>query len=277
MAFEASSRRIGSMAVNLLRLIVAMLILGMIGLVNHTGFIPTHATAHQWKWLLISGFVGFFVGDLALFRGFVLIGARLMTLLMVLAAPFAAVIGYFWLGETLSLPKIIGMMLSLGGVAWVCLERNADSTTPRHHVTWGITLGVIAALGQGLGAVLTKIGKQDLDAFSTTQVRLITGIVGFMLAIPLMRRSGDVIRGVRDSRAMAFLSLGALAGPALGVSSLNAALARIPVGIAQTLASMVPVMIIPFAIWLRHEKVSARAIVGALIAVSGVAILCLSN
>lgn len=284
LCFEAASKRVGSMAVNLLRLLVAMVLLGCLGLAQSGNFIPTHASAHQWNWLLLSGAIGFFLGDLALFRAYVLIGSRLTTLLMVLSAPFAAITALWWLDEKLSMQSIIGMMVVLAGVAWVCLERNEKNPLPRHHVVWGVVLGIIAAIGQGVGGVLTKVGMFDpsaavnpLNPFDTTQIRILAGIAGFCVAIPAMRRSGDVIRATRHPAAMGFLILGALVGPALGVSCYNASLERIPAGVTNTIASMVPVTIIPFAILIKREHVSLRAIVGAMVAIVGVALLCLSN
>ena len=275
LAFEIASKRVGSVAVNLLRLLIALALLGFITLHRTGHFIPPGVSDHQWRWLLLSGFVGFFVGDMALFRAYVLIGSRLTTLLMVLAAPFGAVCGYFMIGETLTPLKIIGMVIALGGVAWVCAERRENDATPHHHVLIGVMLGIIAAFGQGLGAVLTKIGTQGLNAFEVTQIRVLAGVAGFIIAIPMMRQTGNVILATRNPRAMVFLTIGAIAGPVLGVSSYNYAITKIPVGIAGTLAAMVPVVIIPFVILVKKETVSIRAIVGAIVAVAGAVLLCI--
>lgn len=275
LAFEAASRRVGSVAVNLLRLTVAMILLSLITFTRTGHLIPDHASAHQWKWLLASGFVGFFLGDIALFRAYVLIGARITTLLMVLAAPFGAVCGYFMLHETLTPLKIIGMIITLGGVAWVCAERTENDTRPHHHVVIGVILGIIAAFGQGLGGVLTKVGADGMNAFEITQIRVFAGVAGFLIAIPLMRRTSDVINAVHNRTAMIFLTLGAIAGPVIGVSCYNFAIVRIPVGIVGTLAAMVPVVIIPFAVLVKKESVSIRAVFGACVAVAGAVLLCL--
>jgi len=274
LCFEAASKRVGSVAVNLLRLVVALILLSVIMFCRTGHFAPVEANEHHWRWLLLSGFVGFFIGDIALFRAYVLIGSRLTTLLMVLAAPFGAICSLFMIGETLTPLKITGMIVALAGVAWVCAERNENDTTPHHHVTIGTILGIIAAFGQGLGGVLTKIGAGDLNAFEVTQIRVLAGVAGFLVAIPAMQRISDVVNATRRPVAMGFLIAGAVAGPVLGVSCYNLALVRIPVGIVGTIAAMVPVVIIPFAIFFKREKVSSRAIFGAMIAVIGVVLLC---
>src|SRR4051812_39301362 len=102
-AFEGASRRVGSLPVNLIRLCLAFIGLSLVGLLGaaHRA-IPTDASAHAWKWLLVSGAVGFFIGDLALFRAFVLIGARISSLIMSLAPIIAAITGWLLLDDRLS-------------------------------------------------------------------------------------------------------------------------------------------------------------------------------
>lgn len=128
----------------------------------------------------------------------------------------------------------------------MCAERSENNTTPHHHIIIGVILGIIAAFGQGFGAVLMKIGTQGLNAFEATNIRVIAGVAGFVVAVPVMRRTSDVRNATRNPRAMMFLTLGAIAGPVCGVSSYNFAISMIPVGIVGTLAAMVPVVVLPF-------------------------------
>ena len=88
---------------------MAIVFLGFFGLATRGLFLPTDASLHAWMWLGLSGLVGFTVGDLALFRAFVLIGARRSMLLMSLvpllstlfgccgwARRWASMIGWAW-------------------------------------------------------------------------------------------------------------------------------------------------------------------------------------
>jgi len=313
LSFESASRRAGSIAVNLIRLVIAFVLLCAIGAATRGRFLPTDATAYQWKWLLISGIVGFFIGDLCLFRALVILGARVTTLIMSLAPIIAAVTGYFWLGEQLTSWSFLGMMITLLGIVWVVSERatGADEeevvdpsgeivgaprslalepaspvlTQARNNscdagvAATGIVLATLGAAGQGVGLVITKIGcagAHRYDPFATTQIRVIAGIAVFAIFILAMRRQRDVLAAVRNRWAMLFMSAGAITGPFLGVSMLNASIQRIPTGVAQTIGALVPVLIIPFVVVLKKEHVSVRAILGALIAVAGVAVLMFS-
>jgi drug/metabolite transporter (DMT)-like permease len=74
---------------------------------------------------------------------------------------------------------------------------------------------------------------------------------------------------------MAVMSLGSLFGPFLGVSFSLLAVKHTATGIAATIMAIVPVLIIAPSVALFKEKVTLREIVGALVAVAGVAVLFL--
>ncbi|HRK32464.1 MAG TPA: DMT family transporter [Tepidisphaeraceae bacterium] len=306
-AFENASRRVGSVPVNLIRLLVAFALLSALGWWRFGNVLPAGASAEQWKLLLLSGLLGFFVGDLALFRAFVVLGARLTTLLMCLAPPIAAVTEWLWLGNPITLLQGMGMLVTLAGVSWVVFEKPApEDAAPgpapeyesearlggpgttvleyragqavRHITPWAIFLGVVAAAGQGVGLVCTKVAMSTppaLDAFTATQIRIIAGVATFIGLVVFTGRVGDCGAALRDRTAVLLLTIGAIAGPFLGVSLLNKAVELIPSGVAQTITSLVPVLIIPISVFVLKEQVRWRAVAGALVAVAGVAMLVL--
>ena len=94
-AFESASKKVGSLAVNILRLIIGFIFLTAFAWVYRGLPFPTDATTYQWCWLSLSGFVGFVLGDLFLFKSFTIIGSRFAMLIMTLAPPITAVTGWF--------------------------------------------------------------------------------------------------------------------------------------------------------------------------------------
>ncbi len=275
MAFEEAGRRAGSVPVNLVRLVVAFGFLSLAGWARRGQALPTDATAEQWRWLLWSGVIGFFVGDVTQFRALVLIGARL-TSLVTCTAPIFAMVAERWLLRSGSVGwvGVAGVVVTLAGVAWVVSERN--EAHPRYVVTpWGVLLAFIGAAGQGVGVVLTRRATDVVpyDAFATGQIRMIAGIALFAVFLALTGRTRDVIATLRNGPAMGYLSLGAFGGPFLGVTLLIMSMNHILPSVAQTLTSLVPILIIPFAIAFRNEKVSGRAVLGSVVAVAGVWLL----
>jgi drug/metabolite transporter (DMT)-like permease len=128
LAFSTASRRVGSVPVNLIRLVIALLMLTAVSAIARGRAVPTDATPFQFGWLAASGVVGFFIGDVALFRAFVLIGPRRATLLMALAPAFAAITGWLALGEQLNVMQSLGIFATLVGVMWVIAERASGTS-----------------------------------------------------------------------------------------------------------------------------------------------------
>lgn len=286
-SFQSASMRIGSLVVNWLRLVFALVFLTALGLVTQGQWLPTQAPAAAWGWLALSGLVGFVIGDLALFRAFVLIGARLSMLVMCLAPPMTAMLGWIFLGEQLSLVQVCGMSLTIGGVAWTVLERDGKAPAPAplpprpdpgravlQGRAAGVILAAVGALGQAGGLVLSKQGMVGLeDPFAATQIRVLAGIAGFSVLFFAARWWPRVVAARRDGRALAATTAGSFFGPFLGVSLSLLAVHRTQAGVAAALMSIVPVLMIPVAAVLFRERVTPRAILGTILAVAGVMVL----
>ncbi|MCF8302629.1 MAG: DMT family transporter [Bacteroidales bacterium] len=283
-AFESAGKKVGSLTVNLIRLIIAIFILSLYTFITRGKFFPTDASMHNWTWLALSGLVGFVIGDLCLFQAFVVIGARISSVIMSLTPPIAAFAGWLIMGEVFTLMNFVGMTLTLTGIILVILKRETNieriSTPekrkrPRFNVNLspiGLLLGLGGAAGQGVGLVLSKYGMQDYDPFAATQIRVIAGAVGFSLIFTFIRRWKRVGKALTNGKAMTGISIGSFFGPFLGVSFSLLAVKYTTTGIASTLMSITPVIIIAPAVLLFKEKLRVAEIIGALIAVIGVSI-----
>lgn len=274
--FAEAGMRIGSLVVNVLRLLMALGMLSLVGWVTRGLPWPTDASPHAWLWLSVSGVVGFAFGDLCLFRAFVLIGPRLSSLIMSLAPPIAALLGFFVLGETLALEHALGMGLTVAGVGWALADRQpATTSTPgdRRSRTVGVLLAACGAVGQGGGLVLSKLGMGTYDAFAATQIRVLAGAVSFGLIFTAIRGWPRVGLALRQTRAMALTGLGAVFGPFLGVSLSLIAVQHTKAGIAASIMAIYPVVIIPVVVLLGRERVGLGGVLGTVLAVLGVVLL----
>ncbi len=281
MAFESAGKKVGSLSVNLIRLIIAFFIYCIYTQITRGMYFPFDATLEAWLWLALSGFVGFVIGDLLLFQAFVVIGARISMLMMAMTPPFTAIISFFILKEVLSPMNWLGMVITLTGISIVILKREkkdlTGTTKSRRRLTsaysvQGILLALGGALGQAVGLVLSKKGMGDYDAFAASQIRVLTGMIGFAILLFFMKRYGRVWQAVKNRSAMKRITLGSIFGPFLGVSFSLLAIQHTKAGIAATIMAVVPVLIIPPAIILFKEKVNWKEILGAIVTVSGVAV-----
>jgi drug/metabolite transporter (DMT)-like permease len=282
MAFESAGKKVGSLAVNLIRLVMAFFFIGIYSWLARGFFFPTDATLFQWQWLALSGVVGFVIGDLLLFQAFVVIGARISMLVMSLAPPFAAFVGWLILGEMLTPMNWLGMTITLSGIVIVILKREKTELNGsiirklKSGYSWpGILLALGGAIGQAAGLVLSKKGMGSYDAFSASQIRVLTGIAGFSILFIFMKRWPRVWAALKHPPAMRRITLGAFFGPFLGVSFSLLAVQHTETGIAATLMAIVPVLIIAPSVILFHEKVNPKEILGAVITVCGVALFFL--
>jgi len=277
LSFESAGKRVGSLPVNFLRLCIGFLFLGIYTLIVRGRFLPTDAKGEAWIWLSVSGLVGFVLGDGLLFRSFVIIGARIAMLMMCAVPIFSAVLGWILMGETLTTFDIIGIGVTVSGIVLVVAYR------PRHQTAEAISIrlsGVLLALGgafgQAIGLVLSKYGMRSYDPFAATHIRIIAGMAGFAVLFVCIKAFKPVFQAMQSPPALARITLGSFFGPFLGVSFSLLAVQHTATGIASTIMSLVPVLIIPPAWFLFHERVCLREIAGAVIAVGGVALLFLT-
>lgn len=291
LCFEYASKRVGALALNLLRLILAFLLLGALLYVFTGSFWPVGADGKTWVWLSMSGLVGFVFGDFCLFYSYVLIGSRFGQLLMTLAPPTAAICGALILHESLHLLAIVGMVVTLCGIAISVISRG-EKSGERMHIKLllkGLWMGIGGGVGQGVGLVFSKLGmeyygrnaaNQSVDVvhmipFAASQIRIITGIVGFVLILGVSRRLGLLLPAVKDGRAMKALFWGTVFGPFLGVSFSLMAVQYTESGIASTLMALTPVIILlPAAFWLK-QKITWAEVIGAIVSVGGVSLFFL--
>lgn len=291
--FTAAGRRIGATATNGVRILMAIVLLGVTHRVLTGVWIPD-ANARQVLFLALSGIVGLSIGDQALFTAFVRIGPRLAMLIMTTAPLMAGAFGWFALGETISAISWVGIGTTLFGVAWVVLERPArESPHARHGHVQGVLLAFVGAACQAGGLLLSKQGighgwlppEDHISPQAATLTRMFFAAFGML---PILwwyarrerrrKRLGLVPDRPRDWYGGLLLAAGgSVVGPYLGVWMSLEAADRVPLGVAQTLTSLSPVLILPFARWMHHEHISPRAVVGAIIAIAGITLLCLGR
>jgi len=276
LSFESASHKIGSVAVNILRLIIGLTFLSVFTLIRRGLILPLDASCENWIWLSLSGLVGFVFGDLFLFKSYTMIGSRFSMLIMTLVPPITALFSFIILGERLTLFHYLGMTLTFSGIAMAIFSRNGKGEKLSLKLSSkGILYAFGGALGQALGLVLSKFGLKDYDPFAATQIRIIAGIIGYTMLVTILARWGSVYKATRNKEGMLLTSLGAFFGPFLGVSFSLIAVKYTEAGIASTIMALVPVFIILPAIVLYKQKVTLPELLGAIVSVAGVALFFL--
>jgi len=274
-----STRLLGGTTANVTRLVLAGLCLAAWAHSFGQGL-----AGRSLPWFFLSGVIGFGMGDLALYGAYPRIGPRLGVLLcLCLAAPIGAVVEWLWLGTTLTWPQILWSATILIGVTLALVPDRQHLPDQRAWGT-GILLGVVAALGQGLGAVLTRKGYDTvrdtgvaIDGGTSAYQRILGGLLLTFLVLFLCK-----MWGWRDSHHVSTLSTGqawrrawpwvivnALSGPAIGVACFQWALMLAPTGLVLAIVATTPLMVIPLTMLIDGERPHLRSLIGGVIAVVG--------
>ena len=283
---EVGSRRLGSLQMNVIRMILSLIMLGAT-LWWFTGSpYPLYADGKVWFWLSMSGFVGYLLGDYCLFNSYVWIGSRFGQLFMTLAPPTAALFGWMLLGETLAWNALVGMLVTLTGIGISVLNKGESQKLSLKLPLKGVLFGIGAGVGQGIGLVLSKVGMNfyeevipageelvaDLVPFASTFIRAVTGTVGFLCVMGIQRQFHALATSVRDRKGMNAALWATITGPFIGVSLSLMAVQYTEAGIASTLMALTPVLII----WPAHlffgQQVTLKEVIGACISVIGVSL-----
>ena len=263
--FEKAGHKIGSLSVNFIRLLFAIGFLGITTFISKGIFIPTDATGYQWFWLGLSGFIGFFLGDMLLFQSYMVIGSRTAALIMSLAPMITAIIGWYFLDEILAPKSIIAIIVSISGIIIAISNRKMKLNIPFK----GFLLAFGGALGQAIGLILSKKGMGHYDPVSATQIRAIFGLISFGILITVLRRWPKIQQAFSHTSAMKSVTVGAIFGPFIGVALGLFAIQQTKTGIASTLMALVPIFIIvPSAIMFK-EKIKPQQVIGAIISIAG--------
>ena len=287
---EVGSKRIGSLQLNVIRMVLSLVMLGGT-LWYFTGApYPQYAGSKAWLWLSLSGFVGYLLGDYCLFNSYIIIGSRFGQLFMTLAPPTAAIAGWIILGEKMELKCLAGMLVTLTGIGISVLNKGNDGkSSGRISLKLpikGVLLGIGAGVGQGIGLVLSKVGMNFYEAaipqgqeqvaqmlpFASTFIRAVTGAIGFLGVMILQRKLGTLVTAAKDRKGMTAAFWATTTGPFIGVSLSLMAVRYTEAGIASTLMALTPVFILWPAHLIFKQKVTFKEVIGAIISVAGVSL-----
>lgn len=276
LSFEFASKRVGSLAVNMIRLSAAFMLLGVFTLISRGMFFPLDATPFNWFWLALSGLVGLVLGDYFLFKAYAVMSSRIAMLIMTTVPPMTALIGWLLLGEKMTALHIFGMFLTVGGIflAIFSMPENGKRIRLSYPVK-GILFALIGSVGQAGGLVLSKYGMGEYDSFAASHIRIIAGMTGYALIILILRKTALVRKAFHDAKGMRAIALGSFFGPFLGISFSLLAVKYTETGIAATIMAIVPILIIPASVVLFKERFTWLEIAGAFISVAGVVLMFL--
>jgi drug/metabolite transporter (DMT)-like permease len=280
--FERGIKRIGVLAVNFYKVVIAFVLLIAAAALFRGMPLPLDAPPNAWIFLSLSGIVGFVITDSFLFSAYDTVGPRITMLFTALSPAMTAGIAWLFLGESPGQRGLLGMALVIAGILMAVFGRlngpeksSPDFSGISKKDRLGYVFAIIATLGQSIGIILTKIGVEGYDAVSGTQIRVFAAIIGFGLVSLFYNGGKNITKALKSPAGLKYTSIGAIFGPFLGVTLSLFAVQRVSAGVASTLIGLSPVLIIIPELLVFKKNIKPLEIAGAVAAVAGTTIFFL--
>lgn len=268
---------LGALAFNRLRQLFVTCLLALYVLASGTW---NELTAANVAPLLLSGFIGIFLGDTCLFAALNRIGPRRSGIVFALNGPIAAVLGFVLLGETLPFTAVAGIALTVAGVVLAVLFGKRASQlhtweTVKGPLWIGVALGLGAAAGQAVGSIIARpVMAAGIDPFLASLLRVGTAVLGLSLLMTLPTPTVKPTDAL-TLKVAALTMLSGLIAMAIGTTLVLFALSGGKVGIVTTLSATSPVIILPLLWAITGERPAAGAWAGAALVVVGMGLIFL--
>ena len=283
--FTEAAKRFGTAALNQYRLFLGWLVISILIICFYPVSIFqlfTTPHANHYLFLGLSGIIGFTIGDYFSFNSFKILGPKLGSLYTTIAPGAALLAGYILLNQTMNFIGVMGILISISGVIWLTLskkDKKASEKAGFERNPKGIIFGLIGALCQGTGLVLSKLGMdaypEKLLTMHAVWVRLLFAFgAAFLISIITGRMKVNSMPVFRNqNNGLPYMFVGTLFGPVLGVSFSLLAIQHLSVATAQTIFALLPIVVLPINYFYYKEKITVQAIFACVIAVLGVFIL----
>jgi len=273
-------RALGAIPFNALRMFVVASLLTVWLLVTQ-----------QWLWpdsnalraLVLSGFVGIFLGDTLLFVSIKILGPRMAGLLFATNAPISFALGLWILGESYYWLNLVGVISVTCGIFFAISARSKAGghqwEQSLGHVGIGLITGFGAALCQSLGTLIVlDTMRAGQDPVFATMIRVWVAVVFLFISLFVPVLSGGFKR-YKTLNIKMFLQIvsGGILAMAIGMSLLLWAINLAPMGIVAILSATTPVIVLP-ALWLTTgERPSNGSFFAALMVVAGTAMIFIAT
>ncbi|MEZ7834131.1 MAG: DMT family transporter [Burkholderiaceae bacterium] len=232
-----------------------------------------------WGVMVASGLVGIFVGDTLLFAAMNRLGPRRTGVLFASHALFSALLGYLFLSERLGVQAYIGAGVTVAGVmvavAWGNSKTNVSEWDSAPSTVAGVSLALLAALGQATGALIAKPalgGDLGFDPVAASAVRVTAAVSALWLWRVVNPRSASAHSPLTWT-LLKQTAISSWVGMGLGMGLLLWALRDGPVGSVGVLSGLSPVLILPMLWWTFRSAPAPGAWIGAAVAVLGTAMV----
>jgi len=271
-------RQVGTLSMLVARVPLFVCFMALISFVSQTS---TNTPVDGLIFISVSACMVIVAGDLLLYYACVTIGPRLAVLILSMSSCFTAIAGYVFLGETIGIIGIAGILTAIGGVAFVTLESGENISSDLAFISpsqkkKGFAAAWCAALALSAGFLFLKMGLlAGISPIWSSFLRIaIGGAIIWCIALARQQLL-STLRTTWTNLSIVKVLFFACCISAIGNVLAPVAMYYTETGIAATLIGLQPVIIIPISALIDRTIPSPRAIIGTLIAFAGIAMIFL--
>lgn len=217
--------------------------------------------------LWISVVIAMGLGDTLFFRSMDYLGVTRALTLGLLNPLLTTLTGTVFYGEAMTLPRLAGIGLVIGGLCLIVSGRGGEGTAAARTRRRGLALVCSAAAAGALSATIQKPALLQMPVLAATALRI--PVAGLVLWLTPWTRG--TLGTLRSSSPRERWQLGTVCLlNAIGSGLFTMAIRYGGVAVGNVLASTSPLFALPLEVWLLKQRPSRRTVLGAVLAVVGI-------
>jgi drug/metabolite transporter (DMT)-like permease len=177
-----------------------------------------------------------------------------------------------FLKERLSLLTWIGIPLTITGITWVLWEQLPEEKIKKDWAC-GIKYAFLSVLCMSVGIIFAKIGVKSCSPLESTFIRIFCSAVGLAAWGCTTRQLKNWLLPFKNPHLLKLILFAVFIAIFGGFYLFIFALKYIDASVATVLNSTTPLFILPMAAFILKEKITPRTILGATVAVCGIALI----
>ena len=224
--------------------------------------------ATEYLLLIGSGALGIGIADTLFFMCLNRLGAGLTAIVDCLYSPFIVGLSFLWLGETMSVWQLVGVVMIVSAVL-TATQRKGGAVIKKQDLIWGIVFGVTAMACMAVGIVMIKPLLTRSPLLWATQIRLFGGVLMLVPLILLHPGRKKIIPSIITKRSWGYTVSGSFIGAYLAMLIWLAGFKYTQASTASALNQTSNLFVFIFAAIFLKEIINTQRTIGIILGVAG--------
>ena len=209
------------------------------------------------------------IGDSLFFASMDHLGVTRALILSMANPLLTMLVGIGLLGEPVTLPRAVGILLVVGGLVLI-IAGKGDGRAERRATRRGMRLVFTAAVAWAVSTVIMKPAVEVVSVVAAAAVRIPMGGL-FLWLTPWTRGTVHAIATSTpaERKRVGLVCLISAFGSLLFIAGIKFG----GVAIGNVLASTSPLFTLPFEVWVLGQRQSRQTVLGAVVTVAGVGLM----